>query len=54
MDLGNRLYHDTRLSGNGKLSCASCHALTIGGDDNMPVSVGIDGQKGPIGTVLKH
>lgn len=48
VDLGNRLYHDTRLSGNGKLSCASCHGLAIGGDDNMPVSIGIDGQKGPI------
>lgn len=48
VDLGNRLYHDTRLSGNGQLSCASCHGLAIGGDDNMPVSVGIDGQKGPI------
>ncbi|MEA3406371.1 MAG: cytochrome c peroxidase [Pseudomonadota bacterium] len=48
VDLGNRLYHDTRLSGNGKLSCASCHGLAIGGDDNMAVSVGIDGQQGPI------
>ena len=46
--LGNRLYHDTRLSGNGKLSCASCHGLAIGGDDNMAVSVGIEGQMGPI------
>jgi len=48
VNLGNQLYHDTRLSGNGKLSCASCHGLAIGGDDNMPVSVGIDGQTGPI------
>lgn len=48
VDLGNRLYHDTRLSGNGQLTCASCHALAVGGDDNMPVSIGIDGQKGPI------
>lgn len=48
VDLGNRLYHDTRLSGNGKLNCASCHILAIGGDDNMPVSIGIDAQKGPI------
>ena len=48
VNLGNQLYHDTRLSGNGKLSCASCHGLTIGGDDNMAVAVGIDGQLGPI------
>lgn len=46
--LGNMLYHDTRLSGNGKLNCASCHVLAIGGDDNMPVALGINGQKGPI------
>lgn len=48
VNLGNQLYHDTRLSGNGQLSCASCHGLAIGGDDNLPVSIGIDGQKGPI------
>lgn len=46
--LGNMLYHDTRLSGNGKLSCASCHVLALGGDDNSPVSIGINQQKGPI------
>jgi len=46
--LGNMLYHDTRLSGNGKLSCASCHVLAIGGDDNQPVSTGINRQKGSI------
>ena len=48
VELGNRLYHDTRLSGNNKLSCATCHVLAIGGDDNSPVSTGIDGQKGGI------
>jgi len=48
VDLGNRLYHDTRLSGNGTLACASCHGLAIGGDDNAAVSTGIDGQQGPI------
>ncbi|BBP42311.1 cytochrome-c peroxidase [Thiosulfativibrio zosterae] len=48
--LGNMLYHDTRLSGNGKLTCASCHGLAIGGDDNMPVALGINGQLGPINT----
>lgn len=46
--LGNRLYHDTRLSGNGKLMCASCHGLSIGGVDHLPVSLGINGQHGPI------
>ena len=46
--LGEKLYHDKRLSGDGTLSCASCHDLAKGGTDQLPVSVGIRGQKGPI------
>ncbi len=46
--LGGRLFHDNRLSGDNTLSCASCHALNKGGTDQLPVSVGIRGQKGPI------
>ncbi len=37
--LGRRLFHDPRLSGNGSLSCASCHVLERGGDDNRPLPV---------------
>lgn len=46
--LGERLYHDKRLSGDDSLSCASCHALEKGGTDQAPVSTGIRGQRGPI------
>jgi cytochrome c peroxidase len=46
--LGNRLYHDTRLSGDNTISCASCHALDKGGTDNAKVSTGIRGQLGGI------
>ena len=46
--LGDSLYHDQRLSGDGTLSCASCHGLEMGGTDLAPVSTGINGQKGPI------
>ncbi len=46
--LGDKLYHDTRLSGDGTVSCASCHGLDTGGCDQQPVSEGIRGQKGPI------
>jgi cytochrome c peroxidase len=46
--LGRKLYHDTRLSGDGTLSCASCHGLDKGGTDQVDVSTGIRGQKGPI------
>jgi len=45
--LGLALYHDTRLSGDGTLSCASCHNLASG-VDNQKVSSGINGQKGGI------
>ena len=46
--LGERLYHDTRLSGDNTISCASCHDLALGGTDQHPVSDGIRGQKGGI------
>ncbi|BDD00631.1 cytochrome c peroxidase [Persicobacter psychrovividus] len=46
--LGKALYHDTRLSADNTVSCASCHDLNRGGVDRLPVSVGIKGQKGPI------
>jgi cytochrome c peroxidase len=44
--LGRRLFHDTRLSRNNSVACASCHVLSIGGADRQPVSIGIDGRKG--------
>ncbi len=46
--LGKQLFHDTLLSGDDTLSCASCHALNKGGTDQAPVSTGIRGQQGPI------
>lgn len=46
--LGEKLYHDNRLSGDDTLSCATCHDLAKGGTDQLPVSVGIRGQKGGI------
>lgn len=46
--LGKKLYHDTRLSKDNTISCASCHILNMGGVDRSPTSVGIKGQIGPI------
>ncbi|HPA18362.1 MAG TPA: cytochrome c peroxidase [Verrucomicrobiae bacterium] len=46
--LGKRLYHDTRLSKDNTLSCASCHDLAKGGTDREPVSTGVGGAKGGI------
>jgi cytochrome c peroxidase len=44
--LGRRLFNDARLSVDGSVSCASCHVLDEGGDDNMRVSMGVRGQTG--------
>ena len=46
--LGERLFHDPRLSRTGEISCASCHVLAEGGDDGEVISTGIDGEKGEI------
>lgn len=46
--LGDKLFHDVRLSGDDTISCASCHALDKGGTDQRPTSVGIGGAVGPI------
>lgn len=44
--LGRTLFHDTRMSGDGSLSCASCHAFPKGGADPRRVSVGPGGALG--------
>lgn len=46
--LGRRLYHDPILSGDGTVSCASCHSLDHGGAEPRRTSTGIGGQVGPI------
>lgn len=46
--LGEKLYHDTRLSGNGTISCASCHDIATAGVDNLQFSNGIYDQMGGI------
>jgi cytochrome c peroxidase len=46
--LGEKLYRDTRLSGDNTISCASCHDLAKGGTDQQVVSDGIRGQRGGI------
>jgi cytochrome c peroxidase len=46
--LGRRLFHDPLLSGDGTLSCSSCHSLDAGGAEHRRTSVGIRGQVGPI------
>ncbi|MBB3119511.1 cytochrome-c peroxidase [Pseudoduganella violacea] len=42
--LGARLFHEVRLSGNQRVSCASCHDLAKGGADGRRQSLGWRGQ----------
>lgn len=46
--LGRALFHDPILSGDGTLSCATCHSLDHGGAEPRKTSKGIKGQLGPI------
>ena len=44
--LGKKLFYEVKLSHNNSISCASCHILEDGGDDNIRVSFGINGKEG--------
>lgn len=46
--LGEKLYHDPRLSGDNSISCATCHDLGKGGTDQLPLSAGIGGGQGAL------
>ncbi len=46
--LGKELFFDPILSKDGTISCATCHHLDNGGDDNLKLSFGINGQEGVI------
>ncbi len=46
VQLGDRLFHDTRFSQTGEVSCATCHDREKGFTDNLPVSDGIRKLKG--------
>lgn len=47
-NLGKKLFFDPMLSKDGTISCANCHNLQDGGDDNLQFSIGINGQKGSV------
>lgn len=46
--LGEKLFHDGKLSKDGSVSCATCHDLKKGGTDGLPRSRGMRGQMGDI------
>lgn len=45
ISLGKALFFDRRLSGNGAISCASCHQPEKAFTDGLPKSVGVSGKR---------
>jgi len=43
VELGELLFNDKRLSGDGSIACSSCHQLGMGGADGHQVSTGVGG-----------
>jgi cytochrome c peroxidase len=46
VDLGRRLYYDTRLSADNTISCSTCHDPGKGFADPRPVSLGVQSRRG--------
>ncbi|HEY1171116.1 MAG TPA: MbnP family protein [Verrucomicrobiae bacterium] len=46
VELGRRLFHEKRLSGNGTQSCASCHQNTLAFAESRQFSLGAEGKEG--------
>ncbi len=46
--LGKKLFHDTRLSTDDTVSCATCHPLDRAGTDHRRRSLGIHGAEGEV------
>ena len=40
IELGKKLYFDPRISRSGLISCNTCHNLSMGGVDGIPVAIG--------------
>ena len=47
VELGRHLFYDTRLSGNGTQSCATCHIQALAFTDGRPRGLGSTGQRHP-------
>ena len=44
VELGRYLFFDKRLSGNGTMSCSSCHQQSLAFSDGLPTSIGSTGE----------
>lgn len=47
VELGRRLFYDTRLSGNGTYACATCHDQRFAFTDGKPHAIGSTGAEHP-------
>jgi len=47
LDLGKALFFETRVSTDGRMSCAACHNPSYYGADSLALSVGVHGKKLP-------
>lgn len=45
VELGRMLYYEPRVSGNGTISCATCHNPALGWADGLAKGIGINGAK---------
>lgn len=41
IELGRHLFFDPRLSGDGNMSCATCHSPSLGWSDGLPTAKGV-------------
>lgn len=48
VELGRKLFGDTRFAQDNSVACASCHDFSHGGADPRPRSVGVGGAIGPV------
>ena len=46
VELGRRLFYDTRLSADNSISCGSCHHQASAFTDNLSISEGIESRIG--------
>ena len=51
VELGRHLFYDTRMSANGKQSCASCHIQNLAFTDGKAQGEGSTGEKHPRGSM---
>lgn len=50
IELGKKLFFDPRLSGDGTISCATCHNPVLGWSDALPKGIGFKGSDLPRAT----